>query len=241
MSSQITPILLSLIVLAALLIPAIRGAIAGFVKTALNLLRFILSAVIAFSFAKPLGVFLKEKWLGEKFYDMIWKTLSETFDFSSSASSLADSLPAGLRAILEAFGVDVGAMATNAAQEGELMLKSFAQTAADKVATIVGVVISFVVLFFLSILLLWLVSLLLTKLIEKIPFVSGLNRILGFLLGLLIGVVTAWSVAQILAVILTAFTDIDYTQIAVLRFFHDISPIRLILQFITERITSVAA
>ena len=61
MSSQITPILLSVIVLAALLIPAVRGAIAGFVKTALNLLRFGLSLLFAFSFARPLGNFLKEK------------------------------------------------------------------------------------------------------------------------------------------------------------------------------------
>ena len=236
-----TSILLSLVVLAALLIPAIRGAIAGFVKTALHLLRFVIAAVLAFSFAKPLGIFLKEKWLGEKFYNVIWNALYETFDVSSSTSSLADSLPAGLRSILEAFGADVNAMAESAAQEGEMMLQSFAHATSDKVANIVGVVLSFVVIFFASLLLLWLVSLLLTKLFEQIPFIGGINRFLGFLLGLLLGVVTAWAVSQLLAVLLTTFTEIDYTQIPLLRFFHDISPIRWILQLITEKIASVTA
>lgn len=241
MTSQATSIILSIIVLTALLIPAIRGAVAGFVKTALHLLRFVIAAILAFSFSKLLGTFLKEKWLGAKFYDSIWSALSEKVDFNSATSSMEEAVPSGIRAILSAFDVDVSAIAESAASEGEAMLQSFAQTVSDKIAGIVGVVIAFVAIFVVSLLVLWLVSSLLTTLIERIPLVGGINRVLGFLLGLLLGVGVAWIVSQVLAVFLTTFTEIDYTQIAVLRFFHDISPIRWLLSIISSRIANVTA
>ncbi len=238
MNPSILPIILNVIVLLALLIPAVRGWIRGFVKTALHLLRFLGAFLLSCVFSKPLGTLIKDKWLGAKFYDIVWKAVSESFD--GSTGTLTDSVPAGLRALLETFGFDVNGAASEAASEGEMMLESFATTVSDKLASIASVALAFVGIFIVSLLLLAIFAKFLTFLIEKIPLVRGLNRILGFGIGLLIGVFTAWTVAQLVVFILTTFTSVDYSQAVVLNFFHDISPLRWILQLLANGMSGIA-
>lgn len=237
MNLNILSIILNVIVLLALLIPAVRGYIRGFVKTALHLCRFLLAFVFACIFSKPLGTLIKEKWLGEKFYDVVWNAVNGAFD--GSANGMAESVPAGFRALLETFGFDVNGAANEAAAEGEIMLESFATSISDKLASIASVALAFVGIFVASLLLLVIFSKLLTFLVEKLPLVRGLNRILGFGVGLLIGVFTAWTAAQLIVFILTTFTQVDYSQAAVLNFFHDISPLRWILQLLAQGMSGI--
>ncbi len=241
MDGSLIPILLNIVVLLALLIPAVRGFVSGFVKTALHALRFLIAFALSFAFAKPLGFFIKERWLGARFYDIVWESLAESWDAATGSAGMTDALPGAVRAILQTFGFDVGAAANEAAAEGEAMLQSFALTVSDRIANIVSVVLAFGVIFILSLLLLSVVAKLLTFLIEKIPLIGGMNRILGLGAGLLVGVFVAWTVAQLLVSLLTAFTSVDYTGASVLNFFHDISPLRWILQLIAESMAGVVS
>ena len=235
---MVLPIILNVIMLAALLIPAVRGYVAGFVKTALNFFRFFGAVILACVFSKPLGLWIKEKWLGAKFYDLVLNSVKESFD--GSASSAADAVPSGFRALLESFKFDVNGAADTAA-EGEGFLENFVTAVADKLASITSVALAFIAIFLVSLVLLVFVAKLLTFLIEKIPLVRGLNRIAGFGIGLLIGVFTAWTAAQLIVFVLTTFTSVDYSQAAVLNFFHDISPLRWILSLMVKGMSGIAA
>lgn len=237
MNLNIIPIILNVIVLLALLIPAVRGYIRGFVKTALHFFRFLLAFAFSCIFSKALGTLIKEKWLGAKFYDIVSSAVGDSFD--GSAGAMAESVPTGLRALLETFGFDVNGAANEAVAEGETMLESFVSNIADKLASIASVALAFVAIFVVSLLLLVLCSKLLTFLIEKLPLVRGLNRVLGFGVGLLIGIFTAWTVAQLVVFVLTTFTSVDYSQAAILNFFHDISPLRWILQLFANGMSGI--
>lgn len=239
MSLEFLPIVLNVIVLLSLLIPTVRGFIKGFVYTAMHLLRLLGAFILACVFAKPVGMIIKEKWLGSKFYDIVWNAVSESFD--GSADGMANAVPTGLRALLETFGFDLGGAASDAAANGETMLVSFATNVSDKLANIASVALAFVGLFIVSFILLALAAKLLTFLVEHIPFVRGLNRVLGLAAGLLIGVFTAWTVAQLVVFVLTTFTHVDYSQAVVLNFFHDISPLRWLLQLIAQSMAGIVA
>ncbi len=238
MNMTIVFIVLNVIVLLSLLIPAVRGYVRGFVRTAVHLLRFVGAFILACVFSKPIGAWIKEQWLGEKFYDIVWNAVSESFN--GSADGMVDAVPSGLRALLETFGFDVGGAANDAVLAGESMLESFTVSISDRLAGIASVALAFVGIFVLSLLGLILVAKILTVLVEKIPFVRGLNRVLGFGAGLLIGVFTAWTVSQFIVFILATFTSIDYSQAVILNFFHDISPLRWILQLMVQGMTGVA-
>ena len=239
MNTSFLPIVLNVIVLVSLLIPVVRGFMNGFVKTVLHLLRFVVAFVVSCIFVKPLGLWIKEKWLGGKFYDTVYDALNKSFD--GSADGMADAVPAGLKALLETFGFDLGGAASDAVGEGEGMLASFASTVADKLSSIASVAIAFVAIFLLSLIVVVLLTKVLNFLVEKIPFVRGLNRVLGLLAGAFIGVVTAWTTSQLIVFLLTTFTHVDYSQAVVLNFFHDISPLRWILQIIAQSMTGIMA
>ena len=237
MNPNTITLILNFIVLLALLIPAVRGWIRGFVKTAVHFLRFLAAFMVSCVFSKPIGAIVKEKWLGNKFYDLIWSAVGETFD--GETSTMADAVPAGLRKLLETFGFDVTGAANDAAAEGERMLENFVSNIADKISSIASVAIAFVAIFIVALIVLALVAKILTVLVEKLPFVRRVNRVLGLLVGLLIGVFVAWVVAQLVVFILTTFTSVDYSNAVILNFFHDISPLRWILQLLANGMQGV--
>ena len=238
MNLNVLNIILNIIVLLALLIPAVRGWIRGFVRTAVHFLRFLAAFALSSALSKPLGTLIKEKWLGEKFYGILQNAVGESFD--GEIGTMTDSVPTGLRALLETFGFDLNGAANDAAAEGERMLESFISTVSDKLANIASVAIAFVGIFVVSLLLLALAAKILTFLVEKIPLVRKLNRILGFVLGLLIGVFVAWVAAQFIVFILTTFTSVDYSEAVILNFFHEISPLRWILQLLANSMMGIA-
>ena len=236
---MILPIILNVIVLLALLIPTVRGYIAGFVKTALHFLRFFAAFILASVFSKPLGVWIKEKWLGERFYKLVDRAVSESFD--GSASSMVDGVPAGFRALLESSRYDVAEAAGNAAEKGGSVLDSFVTGVSDRLASFASVALAFVGIFIISLFALVFLAKILTALIEKIPLVRGFNHIAGLGVGFLVGIFAAWTAAQLVVFILTTFTNVDYSQASVLNFFHDISPLKWILRLMVQRMSGVTA
>ena len=94
--------------------------------------------------------------------------------------------------------------------------------------------IAFIGLFLISLLVLSLFSGLLSALVEKLPLIGTVNKLLGFAFGALIGVIVAWLLAQLIVTLLVTFTEVDYSGAVLLNFFHDISPIRWLLQLLSE-------
>ncbi|MBQ9736160.1 MAG: CvpA family protein [Clostridia bacterium] len=233
MSPELITILLNVAMVVAILLPALRGYGRGFVKMTLHLFRFVIAFVLSSIFAKPLGILLKDKWLGDKFYNTIYEALHSSVEQITGGESMVNALPAGIRAILETFGVDVGAEAESAVASGEAMIETFSASIADKLSSFVGVAIAFIGLFLISLLVLSLFSGLLSALVEKLPLIGTVNKLLGFAFGALIGVIVAWLLAQLIVTLLVTFTEVDYSGAVLLNFFHDISPIRWLLQLLS--------
>ena len=234
MSPELLTIILNVVMIIAILIPAVRGYIRGFVKMALHLFRFVIAFILSAIFAKPIGALLKEKWLGDKFYNTIYEALHSSLEEITNGESMANALPGGIRSILETFGIDVGAEAESALANGEKTLESFSLSISDKLSSVVGAAIGFIAVFLVSLLVLALFSGILSAIVEKLPLIGTLNKLLGFVFGALIGVIVAWLVAQLLVTLLVTFTDVDYSGAVLLNFFHDISPIRWILQLLSQ-------
>ena len=225
-------VLLNGLVLAALIVPTVRAYFAGFVKTTLQFLRYVIALIVSFIFVSPLGALIKNVWLGKWFYKVILKSLEKTVNISEGTDALIAAIPSGIRKILEVFKVDLVAIQGEIETTGEEMIQSFAHTVSDRVAGIVSIILAFVLLFVVSLLLLLLATKLLNYLFQKLKALEKVNRIFGLLVGLLIGFVCASLVAQVLVVILTTFTGFDYSSAPLLWFFHDISPLRWILHLI---------
>lgn len=233
MNPELLTILLNLAMIIAILIPAVRGYMRGFVKMAFHLFRFVIAFVLSSCFAKPIGVLLKEKWLGDKFYNTIYEALNSVKGEITGGESIANALPSGIRTLLETFGVDVTAEA-NQALAGEQTLESISINLSDKLASFVGGAIGFVAVFLLSLLVLAIFSGILTAIVDKLPLIGKLNKLLGFVFGTLIGLIVAWLAAQLIVTLLVTFTEVDYSGAVLLNFFHDISPIRWILQLVSK-------
>lgn len=228
-------IILNLIVLAFLILPAVRGYVNGFVKTTLRFFRFLGAFVLALLFSKPLGKWIKEKWLERKFYRLVDHAVSDSFN--GSVDSMADGVPSGFRSLLESFHFNIGEAANDSVAKGGSMLENFVNTIADKLSSVASVALAFAGIFLFSLLALLFVAKLLTFLVERIPLVRGLNHLAGLGVGFLIGVFSAWTAAQVIVFTLTTFTGYDYSNAAILKFFHDISPLRWMLQFMVQSMT----
>lgn len=241
MKPEFVAVLLNLVVLIFLIIPVVRGYLNGFVKTVTRLLRFVVAFVLGVLFAKPLGMLLKNTWLGEKFYGIVESAFGDAFSGAANSQDLTAALPGGLKTLLEAFGFDTAGAADQAAQSGEAMVQNFVDTVADRLASIASVALAFVLIVILSLILLKLFSGLLNFIVQKLPLIRGLNRLLGLGLGVLVGIVVAWMASQTIVFLLTTFTSFDYSQAGVLKFFHEISPLRWVLQLIAHTMVTIAA
>ena len=241
MKPEIISVLLNIIVLIVLVIPVVRGYLNGFVKTVMRLLRFVLAFIFALLLAKPLGMFLKSTWLGERFYGIVKSAFGDAFSGAVDSEGLTEALPSGIKTLLEAFGFDSASAAEQAAQAGEEMIQKFVDMVSDRLASIASVALAFVLIIILSLILLKIFSGVLDFIVQKLPLIRGLNRLLGLGVGVLIGIVAAWTASQTIVFLLTTFTEFDYSQASVLKFFHDISPLRWILQLIAHTMVTIAA
>ena len=229
-------IFLNAIVLLSLVIPAVRGYLNGFVKTALRFFRFLGAFVLACLLSRPISVWLKERWLEKRFYRLIESSVRKSFD--GSADSMADAVPSGSKAFLESLNFNVSNAADSAASEGASALDKFVSEVSGTLASAASVVLAFVGLFIAFYFALILAARGLTVLVERVPIVRGINRLAGLGVGFLVGVFTAWTVAQLLVFTLTTFTEVDYSRAALLNFFHDISPFRLLFRLMVRGLSN---
>ncbi len=227
-------ILLNGLLLAVLILPAIRAYYAGFVKTAFRFFRYVVALLLSLLLASPLGALLKRVWLDRRFYDLICGTLKEKVDLSEGADALITALPVGVRRILAVFRFDLDSLVARLEASGEELLFGFAETVSERVSSIVAVLLAFALVFGASLLVLFLLSHFLNFLFERLAFLEKVNRIFGLLLGLSVGVLCASVVSQLTVAVLTTFTDVDYSAAPLLRFFHDISPLRWIMLWIVR-------
>lgn len=236
-------LVLNVLMLVILLIPVVAGFHNGFVKTAFRFGKLAVSLILAFSFCKKLGLFLKEKFiygfLRDKISTLVYESVGAASD--ATAENLNNSVPATVKSFLSAFGVDTGAMADSAVSAGGDAIENMINSISGALSGAVAVVIAFALIFLVSLVAVWIVGLLLHGIVSNLPVLKQLNAILGGVVGLLIGLIAAWVAAQIIVLLLGVFVDFDYTNAKILVFFHEGSPFRFIIRTILQGADSILA
>ena len=234
-------IILDVIVLVVLAIPVIQGFKNGFVKMVLRFGKFLVAFVCSCLFCKPLGTWLRDKWVYSFVHEKISGLVGREAQNGATVDSIAESLPAGLQKSLSTFGVDVSEVAGDVAEAGEQAITAFTDKISGYVANIASVVVAFVALFIVGLLLFLLVGKILNAIVTRIPVIKTINTWLGGGVGLLLGFVSAWGFAQILVTILGFFAMVDYSGAVVLSFFHTVNPLGWVLGLLANGLQDISS
>lgn len=164
----------------------------GFVKTAIQLVSFILSLVIAILFCSQLAGFIAEKWLDrpitdkveEKIASLAQKADGVTYDLSSLFGEKQPEffdLLTRYRADKGALEQDYGTI-TDGTQS---TVRDISKRVSAPIVKVLSYVIAFAILFIGSALILLIVSAILNS-VAKLPVLKQLNGFLGFLCGVIL-------------------------------------------------------
>lgn len=162
-----------------------RGAFHILLKTFSGLF----SALIPMFFFKDLGAVLKEKYI----YTFVSGKIEEAMQTPGlDAASMAEAVPGSLKNIAGIFGIDLSAMAENAAEKGSAAISEFSAKATDAISQMISSIAAYVILFVLSLIVLKLLATPLNALLMKIPVVGHINRFAGLLFGLLVALIFSY-------------------------------------------------
>lgn len=186
-------LLLDLIVLVVLLLDMTLGARRGFVRTLYRGCKVIVSAAVAFFFAKPLASLLRDT----PFYKGLLTHIEKAVGgyFSAALQNVTDSASVtfsdGMNAFLSVLGhtpeeirEQYGRMLAEKGEDAAGALVEYVVTPACE--SILNA-LCFIALFFVTALLLFLIMKLL-NLVASAPVLNGANRALGLLAGIVIAV-----------------------------------------------------
>ncbi len=228
------------LVLLVLLIPIILGIKRGFVDTALRFGKTMIAFILSCIFAKALGA-----WLKEKIYPAVYDKISALFVGETaetlSESAMLEKIPEGVRDTLATTGFDVGEMASSAAEKGNAMIESFAQSVSSAASGALAYVLAFVGIFAVSLLLIALLRPVLSFIVEHLPVVKTFNKILGAAMGVLIGLLFAWILSQLLVGLLGLIAHNSWTDTYLLSFFYRVSPLQWLFSIAVQSIVAIAA
>lgn len=233
-------IILDILVIAIILIYAFISAKRGFMRTAIELVGFVLAVYLSFAVGGAVADGIYGSVVEPAIVDTIVDTVDETT--TNSINGAVDAVWQGMPELItkaagnlgvtsDAVKSDISAQAFNTESFEEL-----AQQVADSVARPVVIpLIKTVVGFILFVILLFVVKIL-ARIVNRafsLPLIGGLNRTLGGILGAAKGVIIAAVVCILIstAVALTKsgfliFTQENIEQTTVFKFFADFSPIK---------------
>ncbi|MBP3436885.1 MAG: CvpA family protein [Clostridia bacterium] len=235
---------LDLVMVISVLIPLIIGLKSGLIKTVFRFCKMIIAVILAFCFCKPLGLFLKERFVHTFVYGKVSETIHSCLADAGlgevSGESLSGSVPEGLKDFLNIFGMNTDEMAETAVQSGSEAVEQMITSVSDAVSSAASVVLAFIAIFIVGLIAAVIVGKILNAIVTHLPVLGTLNTVLGGVIGLLIGLIVAWVVAQGVVALLGVIGGIDYQNARLLQFFHSGSPFRWILQMIIQNFLAAA-
>lgn len=235
------PWVLDAIIVILFLIPVIGGFRRGFVKTVFRCGKFTVALVFAFSFAKKLGLWLRDKFIYDRVAEKVSGFLASGDAGDVTAENLADAVPSGFSRILSFFGADVEDLAASATEAGHAALSEFTDSITLAAANVLSVVLAFFLILLLGWAVLWIFGKLLNGIVTHLPVIKQCNTLLGGILGILIGCLAAWSGAQVIVTVLGFVGEFDYSVTHVLSFVYRVNPVRFVLKAILDGMGTVAA
>lgn len=213
-------------------IGVIIGIKMGFIKTVSKPVRFVLSLVIAFSFAAKLSVAIVEPLISAPITNQLSDFLS--VKFADVSAETVDTLPTLVKFAAGLCGVDIAEVATNAG-EGSIINAIVTEITAP-FTSIICTALAFIILFFVSKLVLTLVFAIINKIVDN-GFVGIVNRIIGAVFMGALAFIVCWGAASIFELVINlpvfegqAWVN-EFTGGYVYKFLKSINPIDLLLSF----------
>ncbi len=185
-----TAIILDAIIVLIIAVNVILGIKKGFIKTAYSFLKFAVSAVCAFIFAKPVAAIIKatqfykntETDLKERFIDYI---ASENLDLSSAIAENKEKLDELLSKIGLSFEKFMGNVEESLAQSSTEAAGDLAEHIITPICSALATAVAFIAVFIVASIVLWLVMKIL-NLVASAPIISQFNSLLGGVAGVVV-------------------------------------------------------
>ncbi len=194
-------ILLDVIIVAIVVLYALRGWRKGFFRSLMGLIGAMIALVAALTVSRFLSQWIFDAFIRTPLAASITQTMAETG--ASTASGIMSALPQFLRELVGWTG--------NSAQELQNLISSSAGPAADILVNIISplvinliMIVAAIVLFIIFLIIVRLLLRLLNK-VTKVPVIKQLNGILGFLLGIGKGIIIVWMLCALVSIIVPLF------------------------------------
>ncbi len=206
-------IIIDIILLAIIILSAFFAAKKGFIGTLFSLASTLVAIVLSVVLSSPVSVFLDNNFVNPSVKSYIVSVVDNSAIGQSYEDALAsidvaskiESMPSGLRSVLEIAEIDVDKIANkakeitdNSTEKKDELINSIASPISGTISKVIALVGLFIILNIA----LWIVSKLLTAIFNLIPVGKKLNKFGGLLFGVLRGLI-------IIFVVSTLFTAIS--------------------------------
>lgn len=215
-----------LCLIAIILIFALIGKRAGFVRTILNMVKGVVAAILSWFAGKFAAEFLFDQVIRQNLVKKFTESISNGMNTGESAA-VWNSLPRILRNALENTGISQENILKNVTGGSEALANAAADAVKSVTVSLLSLVLSliffFILLFLLSIIIKAICS------IFKLPVLNTINSFAGFIFGLLLGIFFVLLLCKYLGVIVLPLPEetaskilnaADYSFIYI--FFHNL-------------------
>lgn len=191
------------VLLALIVLVVVASAKKGFVKSVMDSLALVISAIATYKLFQPVSKALYDGFV----YDMVRTKLVRsiedsynTLSFQEKITRMTDTLPeSGIR-LAKSFGINIDALintVTESTTDKELVDQFLNKVAYDAVFFIYEIVV-FVIMFILLALVVKLLAKFISSILEKIPVLGTANTLLGGVLGIVKAVALVFVVCTVI-------------------------------------------
>ena len=196
---------IDIILVLTAIITIIVYACRGFVKSLFGLCKYIISFILAYFLAPPLGHAISDSFLLNKTNRIISGFISEIISKSNSAidiEGLINQLPSAISNMLiktDFYGDIVGKYQNTFLSED--IVSDVSLSIATPISEFISKIIAYILIFIVALIALSVLAFLLDK-ICKLPVLKTMNRFLGLLLGFVCAVINLIVISSLISVVL---------------------------------------
>ena len=209
---------------------AIRFAIKGLAQAIFNFGKFIVSVIIAIAAGKPVAAWISDGFMRKWLADGVYGKISEHIIDGQSLSDFFNDIPEAFVKIVDLFGGDLALLQQKYgnAENSAAVIRDMAETISNPIADTASAIIAYVAVFLIALLVLSIIGALIKKI--KIPLLTGIDKLLGFVLGLVLGLLAASMLATVIYTVLEFVSAVNGNA-DIINIYHDSTILKLIHGF----------
>lgn len=199
-----TSVVLDIVFCIVIVLLVLKFTLKGFLRGALDTLKGIVAAIIAYLVRIPVGKLLNSWFMEDSIVGWVKRSLTERAQGQDTLIDFVElyhNVPIFFNNILSAFGLGDASKLENADTAGGAELEQIAIDIGSSLSMFLSTVLAVIVMFFINLLLLSILIRLLDCL-TKFPVIKTVNRILGFCLGIVCSIGLIWVIVFVLEILI---------------------------------------